>query len=197
MRTRGELKPEEISEMLYLFKNGSTIGDIKNKFKYDYRTIKKYLGDLYKKVTIKDEDVIRVYSITGCLKRSAEILGVSSTTIWRRLVKNNTPIGKIVTQKRLYRTLRARVTRSTWREKILERDDYKCVKCKTPSTIVHHIKKLSDLRDSVIAEYPQIDPFYDRRSLILFLNLVMGKHEIDYGEVLCKMCHDNEHKNRN
>jgi predicted DNA-binding transcriptional regulator AlpA len=111
---------------------------------FSYRTIIKYID---RSTFPKDEEIIRIYFITGRLEKVAELLNISKTTVWRRLIKNKTQVGKgSPTWKSLYKTLRARVSRSEWRKKILIRDNYSCVVCSKPAKNVHHLKKLSDVR---------------------------------------------------
>lgn len=193
MRVRGVLTREEIEEVKNLFLEGKSLGDLKKLLGYDYRTIKKYLGELYQEIKIDDEQIVKVYNITGCLNRTSTIIGLSRVTIYRRLIKNNIGVGLKVTSKRLYNTLRKRVSDSEWRRAILERDNKSCVRCSKPSIIVHHVIKLSDLRDKVIKENPELNPFENRKNLSKFLDIIMSMHNLEDGITLCSLCHDREH----
>lgn len=160
---------------------------------FNYRTIIKYINRTAKQKCDFTE-TIRVYQIVGLLNRTAKILGFSRSTIWRVLKSQNIDVGKgSSTWKRLYLTLRRRVSKSQWRKDILERDNYQCIICNNPSKTVHHIKKLSDLRDEIVKNYPHINPFNSFQELRAFTDLVMALHINEDGAVLCKDCHEKEH----
>jgi hypothetical protein len=162
--------------------------------KLNYRTVAKYLNNKPDKRKCNPIEAIRIYQITGSLKRTASILGISKVTVWRNLKSQNVNVGKGATNwKRLYLTLRKRVSKSTWRQAILEKYNYMCVLCSAPSRTVHHLKKLSDLRDEVVKNYPQINPFNSFEELRQFTNLVMELHKMEDGIVLCTECHNKEH----
>lgn len=161
---------------------------------FNYRTIAKYI---HKRPGVRKCDpieVARVYQVVGSLKRTAKILDISTTTVWRNLKTQNIHVGGGASNwRRLYATLRRRVTTSQWRKDILERDDYKCIKCGEPSNTVHHIKRLADLRDQIVRTYPTINPFNSFGELRQFTDLVMSLHDTKDGIVLCYKCHDKEH----
>lgn len=159
---------------------------------YNFRTIKKQILDLTKPKVPVDQ-VIKVYSVCGSLKKTGRIVALSTTQVWRILTKAGVPIGKSRSWKRLYGALRARVGRSEWRKRILERDNYCCVRCGHPSNIVHHKTKLSDIRDQVMVENIELNPLESFRDLRKFTDLVLEKHEYIDGEVLCSRCHNLEH----
>lgn len=172
---------------------GLSFKEIKTKYNIlDNRTLKKYLSDLLP--NLSDERLISVYQACGCLNSTAKILGISRTAVWRRLKKGNIEIGSgSKTWKKVYSTLRARVVRSKWRKGILERDNYKCVKCSLESRIVHHITKLSDIRDLILKNNPHINPLNSYKELRLFTDLVMKVHDEIEGITLCNTCHNLEH----
>lgn len=159
---------------------------------YNFRTVRKNIPDLVKpKVPV--EQVIKVYSVCGSLKKTGRIVALSTTQVWRILTKSGVPVGKNRSWKRLYGTLRARVSRSEWRKGILERDNYCCVRCGNPSKTVHHKTKLADIRDEVMFENSELNPLESFQDLRKFTDLVMEKHNTVEGEVLCSKCHDLEH----
>lgn len=161
---------------------------------FNYRTIVKYLPNKPGKRKCDPLEAVRAYQITGSLKRTAKILGVSTTTIWRNIKSQNISVGKGTTNwKRLYLTLRGRVSKSKWRQSVLEKYNYACVFCGGASRTVHHLRKLSDLRDEIVKNYPYINPFNSFEELRQFTDLVMGLHKIEEGVVLCSACHDKEH----
>lgn len=164
------------------------------KLGFNYRTIIKYLDEKPVHRKCDPHEVARVYQITGSLKRVANILAISPTTVWRNLKSQNIPVGQGTNNwKRLYLTLRRRVSKSKWRQHILERDNYSCTKCGEKSSTVHHIIKLSDLRDKIVKNYPHINPFNSFTELRQFTDLVMELHNTNDGIVLCNKCHDKEH----
>lgn len=171
------------------------INEIKLKFNIlDNRTVKKCILDLIP-TPLHIDRVKSVYLVTGNLDKSSEILKVSKTTVFRILKKNGVKVGKGTKNwKSLYGTLRRRVTTSKWRKNIIERDGGKCCRCDNVSNTVHHITKLSDIRDSILIKYPDLDPFKDYKSLRCFTDLVMKEHDNVEGEVLCTLCHELEHK---
>lgn len=162
---------------------------------FNYRTIVKYLFNKPSKRKCNPDEAVRVYQITGSLKRTAKILNISATTVWRNLKFKNIDVGNgASTWRRLYATLRRRVSKSQWRKDILQRDNYKCIECGEPSNTVHHIKRLADLRDQIVKTYPDINPFNSYAELRQFTDLVMNLHnEIADGVVYCSKCHDKEH----
>ena len=96
--------------------------------------------------------------------------------------------------KRLYGSMRARCSRGPWRAAILERDGETCTQCGEPSTTVHHVsRRLADIRDDILREHPEVNPFASRQSLTQFLDLVGAAHEGVTGTVLCYACHEEEH----
>ncbi len=172
-----------------------TVQATMDKLGYNYRTVVKYI--IRNKKIINDNDIIKYYNLTGSLKRVAKIMNISTTTIWRHLTAQNIQVGKgIKNWRRLYNTLRRRVSKSQWRAHILERDNFKCVKCFEPSNTVHHIIKLSDLRDQVLKENPDIDPYNSFQELRKFTDLVMSLHDTEQGIILCSKCHEEEHSKK-
>ena len=160
----------------------------------NYRTVIKHISNKPNKRKCDPAAAAKIYKITGSLKRTANILNISPVTVWRNLKTQGINIGTGISNwKRLYATLRRRVSKSQWRQDILIKYDYKCVMCNTQSNIVHHTKKLSDLRDSVVKNYPHIDPFNSFAELRQFTDLVMSLHNVDDGIILCKSCHESVH----
>lgn len=177
-----------------IFEKIGTIQGVCNELQLNYRTVAKYLKNKPQQRKCNPQNVIKIYELTGSLKRTAKILNISSTTVWRNLKSQNVIVGNgSKNWKRLYLTLRGRVSKSQWRKDILKKCDYKCSSCKEPSNIVHHIKKLSDLRDEIIKNYPNINPFSSFKELRQFTDLVMNLHHQDDGVVLCRDCHEKEH----
>lgn len=176
------------------FEKIKTIQGVCDELQLNYRTVAKYLKNKPQQRKCNPQDAIKIYDLTGSLMRTAKILNVSSTTVWRNLKSQNVIVGGgSKNWKRLYLTLRRRVSKSQWRKDILEKYSYKCNSCQSPSNIVHHIKKLSDLRDEIIKNYPQINPFNSFKELRQFTDLVMNLHHQDEGVVLCRDCHEKEH----
>ena len=106
------------------------------------------------------KEVVRIYLIVGSLARVSKLLNISKVTVWRNLKTESINVGsKSLSWKKLYNTLRGRVTTSNWRKNILKKYHNQCAICKTPSNIVHHIKKLSNLRDEIVKLHPEINPF--------------------------------------
>lgn len=173
------------------FNRTKSVWAVTKELGHAHQTIKKYIDNT--KFKIKDERVVEIYEICGSLERTGKILGLSSTSVWRRLQKLNVVVGQgSKSWKRLYLTLRRRVSKSNWRKEVLVKFNNQC-DCGKISNIVHHIKKLSDLRDEVIKNYPHINPFESYQKLRQFTDLVMSLHSIDDGIVLCKDCHEKEH----
>ncbi len=163
---------------------------------YAMGTIIKYVRDL-RVVKLDPRVVGRVYRVNGTLQGTAKALGISTTTVWRHLQKCGIKVGNgAVDSVRLYRTLRARVSRSDWRQRILDRDNRLCTKCNTPSITVHHITKLSEIRDYVLLANPSLNPFGSFRDLREFTDAVMMAHDTVDGIVLCNRCHDLEHSSK-
>lgn len=157
-------------------------------------TVRKYAGDTSRKNKVDPEIIFRCYQVNGTLEGTAVLLGLSKTTVWRRIQSFGGVIRKGATDSiRLYKTLRRRVTVSSWRKGVLERDGYRCVTCKEPSNVVHHKVKLSSLRDQVFMQNTSSSPFDSFQALRAFTDAVMALHCIDDGEVLCRKCHEIEH----
>lgn len=176
-----------------LYDDGISYTNIGILLSINYRTVKKYVIPRPKTI-ISDQRVANVYMLVGCLTRAADILDISQTTVWRRLKKQNIQVGGGASSwKRLYATLRARATRSTWRKTILDRDNRLCVECGQQSNIVHHIMTLADIRDNVIRSNPGINPFNSFSELRQFTDIVMSAHLVENGIVLCRDCHEDKH----
>lgn len=171
-----------------------TISATVKKLGFNFRTVVRYLHNKPPQRKCDPLEVAKVYNITGTLERTAKILNISRVTVWRNLKSQNINVGKGSSNwKKLYHTLRGRVSKSKWRQSILEKYNHKCAVCLNSSNIVHHIIKLSDLRDKVIKDYPHINPFGSYKELRYFTNLVMDLHTIEGGVVLCHQCHELEH----
>lgn len=194
---RRSLSHDKIYEIIKTFEKLQNISSVQKKLGYNYRTIIKYLPErksqfLSKKCSI--ERIIELYNLTGSLTRVAIILETSKTSVWRLLAKNNIKLCKgTASWKRLYLTLRRRVSKSEWRQNVLKKYDNKCSICKIDSQTVHHIKKLSDLRDQVLREYPLLNPYRSYSELRKFTDIVMELHKIEDGIVLCTKCHELVH----
>lgn len=182
-------------EVRSLYASGDSIRTIALAIGHSWITVKKNVSDLIpRKRIVSDERVLSLYRATGQTKRVSSITGLSKVTIWRRLVANGVEIGHgATTWKSLYGSIRAKVIKSEWRKKILDRDNYKCVTCGDKTTTVHHKTKLADIRDKVLREHPGIDPFNSAHELKLFSNLVIAEHEGVEGITLCSRCHSALH----
>jgi DNA-binding CsgD family transcriptional regulator len=187
------LTPVQIQNLRLLYQEHS-IKAVAALTGYSHKTVHKYIRDLVQPTD--DVRISQVYRATGNMLRAATICGVSHSTVSRAMRRLDLPI-KPKSQKdwkKLYHTLRARVSKSEWRARILERDNHKCVLCRTPSKIVHHIQPLAKLRDQVLSENLELDPFRCRRELRYFTDLVMEKHHPEMGHVLCRKCHEQQHQ---
>lgn len=191
-----KISSDKIKELRKDYLSGLPLKELRIKHTIlDNRTIKKYLSDLLP--DLSDFRVISVYKACGNLDGAAKILGISRTAVWRRLTKNNIEVGSGSKDwKKLYNTIRARATRSLWRKNILERDNYRCVNCGKDSCIVHHVTKLSNIRDSVLKNYPDVNPLNSYQELRKFTDLVMEAHNEIGGITLCNVCHDLEHSKK-
>lgn len=165
--------------------------------KLDNRTVKKYLGNEYLDESTPDSKIVELYELTGDLSRVSDIIGFSRVTVWRALQRKGVKVGKGSNSwKRLYSTIRQRVTKSNWRKNILERDNYTCQKCGEKSKTVHHLTKLSDIRDKILKMYPDINPFLNYQEMTRFSNLVLKEHDNVEGITLCSKCHELEHSKK-
>lgn len=190
------LHDAEISKIKELYQQGKSISEIEQLIGYSYRTIVKYIPNR-RSHSPKTEDVVNTYRINGTLDGTAKLLGYSTTAIWRHLKKAKIEVGNgAKDSKRLYSALRARTTKSKWRKNILERDNYKCIRCGKDSKTVHHIDKLSVIRDRVFMKNPNINPLRSYKELRIFTDAVMAEHKEENGVVLCNNCHDKEHSNK-
>lgn len=187
------LSPNIVQKLRTDYSSGVSVKDLKVKYNIlDNRTLKKYLADLLP--DLSSEKIIAIYQACGSLKSTAKILGISRTAVWRRLQKHSIKVGSGSTSwKKLYSALRARVTRSKWRKDILTRDSNKCIRCSVESCTVHHLTKLSAIRDKVLRENPLINPLNSYQELRQFTDLVMEAHCNVEGITLCSKCHDLEH----
>jgi biotin operon repressor len=178
------------------FTRTKSISSVEKETGYSYHTIVKYVG--YKPIVYNTTRIVEVYLLSGSLDRVAKILNISRVTVWRQLKKAGVSVGSgTKSWKRLYNTLRRRVSKSDWRLQVLQICNSKCILCDINSNVVHHIKKLSDLRDQIIKEYPDINPFNSYQELRKFTDLVMSLHKIEDGVVLCTDCHEKEHSANN
>lgn len=156
-------------------------------------TVVKYVRDLFP-VRASDDEVVRVFRLTGNLRRAGGLLQLSATTVWRRLQRAGVEVGTGARDsRRLYKTLRRRVSRSAWRQQVLARDQACCRECGAPSTTVHHVKRLSVIRDEIARE-TGINPFQSYQDLRAFTDAVMAAHRPEDGVVLCTTCHDTGHR---
>ena len=185
-----QISPNKIPIIRNHYQNGLSIESISNIMNLNFRTVKKHIIDLIPEKTSHDR-VIEVYLASGSLKDTGNITGYSPTTVWRILTKHRIPVGNGTSSwKRLYHTLRRRVSNSQWRKSILIRDNFTCQKCYVHSNIVHHKTKLSEIRNQILKENPSIDPFRSYKELREFTDLVLKKHNEIEGIVLCGKCHD-------
>lgn len=195
--TRGDyimIKDEKKEIIQSVFDECKSIQKTCQILQLNYRTVCKYIDNKPSKRKCNPKEAVRIYSIVGSLARVAKILNISKVTAWRNLKSEGIVIGTgAKSWRRLYSTLRRRVTKSQWRKDILQKYDYKCAICKAETNIVHHSKKLSDLRDEVVQFHPDINPFNSYAELRQFTDLVMMSHKIEEGIVLCRVCHENEH----
>ena len=190
-----KMNEQKIEEMRQSFLSLGSMLAVQREFGYNYRTLMKYIGDLLPRYP-NDDRFMEVYALTGSLKRTAQILGVGSTaTVWRRLKKNNVIVGHGANNwKRLYFTLRRRVSKSQWRADVLAKYNAKCAICQEPSQTVHHqTMTLADIRDMVIKQHPDINPFRSFNELRQFTDLVMEYHNTCDGIVLCRQHHEEQH----
>lgn len=182
-----------IGQLRAIYMQTSSIMKVRQITGYNFRTIQKYCRDLFRPKPDKNR-IIDVYAVTGQLHRTASVCKCSKTHVWRVLKAAGISVGSgASTWRRLYNTLRARVSGSAWRREILIRDSSQCVKCKLPSKTVHHTYRLADIRDDVLRQHPELNPFRSYQELRTFTNLVMQAHDQVDGYVLCKRCHDLEH----
>jgi hypothetical protein len=187
----------KILELKSAYERHGTIVGVSRETGCNSKTVKKYLYDiLIKKVAPTDVAVAAIYSLNGTLGGTASALGISKTTTWRRLQKMGIHVGGgSRDSRRLYQTLRKRVTDSEWRASILQRDRYRCVMCGVPSKVVHHKKKLSIIRDEVFLR-TGINPFESFQNLRRFTDSVMKAHDGVDGETLCNRCHERVHSSQ-
>jgi len=178
-----------------LFQEGKSFKEIKNITKLNWRTIKKYANKPDK--IYNSEKIKQIYLLTGSLVRVANILNISTTTVWRQLQKAKVKVGKGCSSwKKLYSSIRGRIKRSQWHKDILTKYNSKCIKCNTDSKTVHHLMKVSNLRDQIIKSHPEINPYNSRQEVKMFLDLVMKLHTPEIGVVLCHTCHSKEHSSK-
>lgn len=189
------LSRANIDSLNELYDAGHSISEIRVLTGLHRVTIKKYVGSRSNRIGLDTNEVVRIYRINGTLNGTAAVLNTTGSSVWRHLTKAGVTVGNGANDSiRLYKTLRRRVSRSEWRQCILDRDLHACRRCETPSNIVHHIKRLSLMRDEVAKENPSLNPFGSYQELRAFTDAVMLKHTLDLGEVLCRTCHEKEHE---
>lgn len=190
------LPDEEVSKIQDLYQKTRSLTGVQAITGYNWRTVRRYANAPAKQKTDRTR-VADLYRATGRLSDVAEILGVSTTTVWRALKGLDIVVGpNSRTWERLYRTLRQRVYKSDWRAAILERDGHLCKKCGQASENVHHEIHLSQIRNSVLRDHPDLNPLGSYQELRKFTDLVMAAHIDIPGVVLCSDCHDQIHSNR-
>ncbi len=184
---------KEVFKIRSLFQETRSLTEVCNLTGYNWRTIKRYANAPNRQKTDRNR-VAELYKATGRLSDVAEILSVSTTTVWRALKEIGINIGPgSKTWKRLYKTLRQRVYKSDWRASILERDGHRCQKCGESSEHVHHEIHLAQIRNNVLKNHPELNPLDSYQELRKFTDLVMYAHKDVPGIVVCSKCHDNIH----
>jgi hypothetical protein len=87
-------------------------------------------------------------------------------------------------------TLRSIVARKlwpVWMIPIFTRDNYSCKECGSGEKLnVHHIKKFTEIRDSVISAHGRLDDYQ-------LADLIVIQHTLDMGITLCHKCHMKHH----
>ena len=96
----------------------------------------------------------------------------------------------------LYKLIQHRLW-SPWKFPILKRDNFICQQCghHGRDLEVHHIRRLVDIRDMVIAANPELslDIYEDRVALA---EMIVASHTLQDGITLCKKCHRQIHTSK-
>lgn len=87
--------------------------------------------------------------------------------------------------------------RPVWGKPIMKRDNYTCQKCgkRGGDLHVHHLRFLTQIRDDVLREHPELDldiPSDKRRAAIL----IVAEHNLNDGVTLCPDCHKAIHSEK-
>ena len=81
----------------------------------------------------------------------------------------------------------------SWKQPILERDNYTCTECGCTSDLeVHHIERFSEIRDMVLKLHPSLSPQVIEEKQAL-CELIVSAHESVEGVTLCRACHRSLH----
>jgi len=82
---------------------------------------------------------------------------------------------------------------NVWTKPIFIRDNWTCRHCGAKRKLTpHHIRKFTNIRNLILAKYPQlsIQIIEDKFKLI---DLIVNEHKLKDGITLCEKCHQKEH----
>lgn len=91
----------------------------------------------------------------------------------------------------LIRTIRTCNKYFEWRNQVLRRDNYTCVKCSHVGRPLeaHHIKPFKQIFEEFLKLYDQFSPVEDKSTLFRLAEKYDDFWKIEHGETQCKNCH--------
>jgi hypothetical protein len=109
----------------------------------------------------------------------------------RELIGNKNPM-YIDGRKVLSKCIRALPEAIEWKKFVFKKYNYKCIECgSTEKLEVHHKKLFTIILNEFLQYYYQFSAIEDKETLVRLAITWLDFWDIDNGEILCKLCHDN------